>query len=45
MSRSKQAGMGMKTIIVLLIGLVLASVRLAEDPEETLQGSQASVRN
>jgi putative tryptophan/tyrosine transport system substrate-binding protein len=29
MNRSKQAGMGMKTIIVLLIGLVLASVRLA----------------
>jgi hypothetical protein len=30
MNRSKQAGMGKKTIVVLLIGLILAFVRLAE---------------
>ena len=30
MNRSKQAGMGKKTIIVLLVGLALASVHLAE---------------
>src|SRR5215475_5021544 len=30
MNRSKQVGMGKKTIVVLLVGLVLASFRLAE---------------
>jgi hypothetical protein len=45
MNRSKQGGMAIKTIIVLLVGLALGSVRLAEGPEETSQGSQASVRN
>ena len=30
MNGSKQAGMGKKTIVVLLVGLALASVRLAE---------------
>ena len=30
MNRSKQAGMAIKTIVVLLVGLTLASVRLAE---------------
>jgi putative ABC transport system substrate-binding protein len=33
MNRSKQAGMSIKTIIVLLVGLALASVRLAEAQE------------
>jgi ABC-type uncharacterized transport system substrate-binding protein len=30
MNRCKQAGMGKKTIVVLLVGLILASVRFAE---------------
>ena len=30
MNRSKQAGMGKKTIVVLLVGLALASVHLAD---------------
>jgi hypothetical protein len=30
MNRSKEAGMGIKTIVVLLVGLALASFRLAE---------------
>ena len=30
MNRSKQAGMAIKTIVVLLVGLALASVRFAE---------------
>ena len=30
MNRSKQAGMVIKTVVVLLVGLALASVRLAE---------------
>jgi putative tryptophan/tyrosine transport system substrate-binding protein len=30
MNRSKQSGMGIKTIVVLLVGFALASVRLAE---------------
>src|SRR4030095_15510702 len=30
MNRSKQAGMAIKTFVVLLVGLALASVRLAE---------------
>jgi hypothetical protein len=30
MNRSKQAGMGKKTIVILLLGLTLASVHLAE---------------
>jgi hypothetical protein len=45
MNRSKQGGMAIKTIIVLLVGLALGSVRLAEGPEETSQSSQVSVRN
>ena len=34
MNRSKQAGMGKKTIVVLLVGLVLASVHIAEAQEQ-----------
>ena len=35
MNRSKQAGMAIKTIVVLLVGLTLASVRLAEAQQPT----------
>jgi hypothetical protein len=35
MNRCKQAGMGRKTIVVLLVGLTLASVRLAEAQQQT----------
>jgi hypothetical protein len=35
MNRSKQAGMGKKTIVILLLGLTLASVRLVEAQQPT----------
>jgi hypothetical protein len=35
MNRSKQAGMGKKAIIVLVIGLTLASVHMAEAQQPT----------
>src|SRR4030095_15440080 len=35
MNRSKQAGMAIKTIVVLLVSLALASVRLAEAQQPT----------
>jgi hypothetical protein len=35
MSRSKQAGMGKKAIIVLVIGLTLASIHMAEAQQPT----------
>ena len=34
MNRSKQAGMGMKAIVVLLVGFALASVHLAEAQQQ-----------
>ncbi len=34
MNRSKQAGMAIKTIVVLLVGLALASVRFAEAQQQ-----------
>jgi hypothetical protein len=44
MNRSKQAGMGKKVIIVLVVGLALASVHLAEAQPQArflrLAGSQ-----
>ena len=36
MNRSKQAGMGKKIIVVLLVGLALASVRFAEAQQQQI---------
>jgi putative ABC transport system substrate-binding protein len=35
MNRSKQAGMGIRTVVVLLVGLVLASVHSADAQQQT----------
>jgi hypothetical protein len=42
MNRSKQGGMAIKTIVGLLVGLALASVRLAE-AQQQISGKQTGL--
>ena len=49
MNRSKKAGMGKKTIVILLLGLALASVHLAfaqpaEEAQRKLQGTWTATK-